>query len=122
MGPISVIALFGGFEIAMMAGFILGAAAKRLPAIIDGFICTAAFVAAHKVCPNVSDYVFFGHQSAEPGHKPVLKSLGGLPLLDLELRLGEGTGAALAISILRSGVHLYREMATFAQASVSDKA
>jgi nicotinate-nucleotide--dimethylbenzimidazole phosphoribosyltransferase len=121
MEPISTIALFGGFEIAMMAGFVLGAAAKRVPVIIDGFICSAAFIAAHKLCPNVSDYVLFGHQSAEPGHTPVLKSLARAPLLDLELRLGEGTGAALALSILRSGLHLYREMATFTQASVSDK-
>ncbi|MFL6450315.1 MAG: nicotinate-nucleotide--dimethylbenzimidazole phosphoribosyltransferase [Bryobacteraceae bacterium] len=121
MSPIHLIALFGGFEIAMMAGFILGAAAKRLPAIIDGFISTAAFVAAQKICPSVADYVFFGHQSSEPGHTPVLKSIGRAPLLNLELRLGEGTGAALGVALLRSGLRLYREMATFAQASVSDK-
>ncbi len=91
------LATFGGFEIAMMAGFVLGAAAHRLPVMIDGFICTAAFVAAQQICPNVSEYVLFGHQSAEPGHTPVLTSLGRTPLLNLDLRLGEGTGAALAI-------------------------
>ena len=121
MDPIKVLALFGGFEIAMMAGFTLGAAANRLPVMIDGFICTAAFLAAHRICRNVADYVFFGHQSAEPGHVPVLEALGARPLLNLGLRLGEGTGAAMAISVLRSGLQLYREMATFAQASVSDK-
>lgn len=121
MSPIQVLAQFGGFEIAMMAGFVLGAAEKRLPVMIDGFICTAAFLSAQRICPNVADYVFFGHESAESGHAPVVKALGRRPLLNLELRLGEGTGAALAISILRSGLHLYREMATFAQASVSDK-
>ncbi|MFL6415704.1 MAG: nicotinate-nucleotide--dimethylbenzimidazole phosphoribosyltransferase [Bryobacteraceae bacterium] len=121
MDPVKVLALFGGFEIAMMAGFVLGAAANRIPAVIDGFICTSAFLVAQAICPSVSDYVFFGHQSAEPGHAPVLKSLGRMPLLDLGLRLGEGTGAALAVSLLRTGLHLYREMATFAEASVSDK-
>ena len=121
IGPMGILALFGGFEIAMMAGFILGSAAKRLPVIIDGYISSAAFLAAQRICPNVSDYVFFGHQSTEPGHIRVLKSLGRTPLLNLELRLGEGTGAALAICLLRSAIHLYREMATFAQASVSDK-
>jgi nicotinate-nucleotide--dimethylbenzimidazole phosphoribosyltransferase len=121
MSPIQVLAEFGGFEISMMAGFVLGAAAKRLPLMIDGFICTAAFLATQRMCSNVIDYVFFAHESAEPGHAPVLKALGRRPLLNLELRLGEGTGAALAISVLRSGLHLYREMATFAEASVSDK-
>jgi nicotinate-nucleotide--dimethylbenzimidazole phosphoribosyltransferase len=121
MDALKVLAVFGGFEIAMMAGFTLGAAANRLPVMIDGFICTAAFLAARKFCPNVTDYVFFAHQSAEPGHLPVLKALERRPLLDLGLRLGEGTGAAMAIAVLRSGLQLYREMATFAQASVSDK-
>lgn len=119
--PAGILALFGGFEIAMMAGFALGAAEKRLPLIIDGFISTAAFLAAQTICPNVSGYVFFAHQSAEPGHAPILKSLDRTPLLTLDLRLGEGTGAALVISLLRSGLQLYREMATFPQASVSDK-
>jgi len=121
MDPMEVLALLGGFEIAMMAGFTLGAAANRLPVVIDGFICTAGFLAAQKICPNVADYVLFGHQSAEPGHLPVLEALGRKPLLNLGLRLGEGTGAAMAISVLRSGLQLYREMATFTEASVSDK-
>lgn len=121
MGPMQILAHFGGFEIAMMAGFVLGAASNRLSVMIDGFICTAAFLGAQQICSNVADYVFFAHESAEPGHAPVLKALARRPLLNLELRLGEGTGAALAISVLRSGLHLYREMATFAEASVSDK-
>ncbi len=121
MNPIQVLAHFGGFEIAMMTGFVLGAVAKKLAVMIDGFICTAAFLAAQRICSYVADYVFFAHESAEPGHAPVLRALGRRPLLNLDLRLGEGTGAALAISVLRSGLHLYREMATFAEASVSDK-
>jgi nicotinate-nucleotide--dimethylbenzimidazole phosphoribosyltransferase len=121
MDPVSILARLGGYEIAMMAGFVLGAAAHSLSVVIDGFICTAAFLVAQKICPELSQCVFFGHQSSEPGHAPVLKSFGRVPLLDLKLRLGEGTGAALAISLLRSGLQLYREMATFAQASISDK-
>jgi len=121
MAPIKILALFGGFEIAMMAGFTLGAAASRLPVMIDGFISTAGFLVAQRICPELVDYVFFAHQSAEPGHLPVLEALGRRPLLSLGLRLGEGTGAAMAISLLRSGLQLYREMATFAEASVSDK-
>lgn len=118
--PIEILALFGGFEIAMMAGFILGAASRRLPVVVDGFICGAAFLAAWKLCPRLLDFVIFAHRSAEPGHTLLLDSLGRKPLLDLELRLGEGTGAAMAIALLRSAVYLYREMATFSQASVSD--
>jgi nicotinate-nucleotide--dimethylbenzimidazole phosphoribosyltransferase len=117
--PLGVAAAIGGFEIIMMAGFILGAASRRLPVVLDGFISGAAFLLAKAFCPAVSEFVFFGHRSAEHGHARVLAH-GGPPLLDLGLRLGEGTGAALAVGLLSSGVALFREMATFAEAAVSD--
>jgi len=115
-----VLAAFGGFEIAMMAGFILGAASRRLPVVIDGFISSAAFLVARTLCENIGDFVFFGHRSAELAHARLLQEVGARPLLDLGMRLGEGTGAAMAMGVLTSGVKLYREMATFAEASVSD--
>lgn len=118
--PLGILALFGGFEIAMMTGFLLGSAAHRLPVVLDGFICGAAFIAAQALCPSMANYVLFAHRSAEPGHTALLNSTGRKPMLDLELRLGEGTGAALAIALLRSAVQLYHEMATFEQAAVSD--
>lgn len=120
--PLKILAALGGFEIAAMSGFLLGAAAHRLPVVVDGFIASAAFLAAQAFYPCMAQHVFFAHRSAEPGHTPLLKAFAALPLLDLGLRLGEGTGAALAIALLRAGVHLYREMATFGEASVSDKA
>jgi nicotinate-nucleotide--dimethylbenzimidazole phosphoribosyltransferase len=117
--PLGVVAVFGGFEIAMMAGFVLGAASQGLPVVIDGFISGAAFLIARAFFPGVANHVIFGHQSAEHGHRRLLEA-GETPLLDLGMRLGEGTGAALAMSLLVSAVSLYREMATFAEASVSD--
>ena len=120
--PLRILAAFGGFEIAMMSGFLLGAAAHRLPVVVDGFIASAAFLAAQAFYPSLALHVFFAHRSAEPGHGLLLKLWDDLHLLDLRLCLGEGTGAALAIALLRSGVQLYREMATFGEASVSDKA
>jgi nicotinate-nucleotide--dimethylbenzimidazole phosphoribosyltransferase len=118
--PLSVISAFGGFEIAMMTGFILGAASRRLPVVIDGFISSAAFLIARSFYPTIGDCVFFSHRSAEFAHERLLAEAGAHPLLDLGLRLGEGTGAALAMGILESAVSLYREMATFAEAAVSD--
>jgi nicotinate-nucleotide--dimethylbenzimidazole phosphoribosyltransferase len=118
--PLSVVSAFGGFEIAMMAGFILGCAAHRLPVVVDGFISSAAFLIARAFCPTIGEFVFFGHRSAEWAHARLLAEVGAKPLLDLGLRLGEGTGAALAMGVLTSAVSLYREMATFAEASVSD--
>ena len=118
--PISVVSAFGGFEIAMMAGFILGAAGHRLPVVVDGFIGGAAFLVARAFYAGIGDHVFFGHRSAERAHERLLVEAGAAPLLNLELRLGEGTGAALAMGLLTSAVALYREMATFAEASVSD--
>ena len=118
--PLAVVSVFGGFEIAMMAGFLLGAASDRLPVVLDGFIGGAAFLIARSFYTAIGDHVFFGHRSAELAHERLLAEAGAKPLLDLGLRLGEGTGAALAMGILVSAVGLYREMATFAEASVSD--
>jgi nicotinate-nucleotide--dimethylbenzimidazole phosphoribosyltransferase len=118
--PLHIVACLGGFEIAMMAGFLLGAAAYRLPVVVDGFISSAAFLISRELCPEIGRCVFFAHQSAERGHSLLLATAGVKPLLNLDMRLGEGTGAALAIGLLRSGVRLYRDMATFAEASISD--
>jgi nicotinate-nucleotide--dimethylbenzimidazole phosphoribosyltransferase len=119
--PLGVLRAVGGFEIGGMAGFLLGAAAARVPVCVDGLIATAAALLAAGLAPNTNDYLFFGHRSAEPGHRAALEMLTARPLLDLEMRLGEGTGAALAISIVESALRLYREMATFSSAGVSDQ-
>jgi nicotinate-nucleotide--dimethylbenzimidazole phosphoribosyltransferase len=118
--PLSILSAFGGFEIAMMAGFLLGAASRRLPVVIDGFISGAAFLVARAFYPAIGEHVIFGHRSAERGHSCLLEDAGATPMLDLGMRLGEGTGAALAITLIVSAASLYREMATFAEAAVSD--
>ncbi len=118
--PLYTVAEWGGFEIAMMAGFLLGAAANKLPVIVDGFISGAAFLIARAFYAGIGSHVLFAHRSAEKAHAALLAHVGARPLLDLDMRLGEGTGAALAISLLSSAVHLYREMATFEEAAVSD--
>ncbi len=119
--PLEVLQTVGGFEIGGMAGFLLGAAAARIPICIDGLIATAAALIATRLSASTRDYLFFGHRSVEPGHTIALDLMGGRPLLDLEMRLGEGTGAALAVGVVESALHLYREMATFSSAGVSDK-
>lgn len=116
--PIDILAALGGFEIATLAGMILGGASLGLAVVVDGFISTSAYVAARAICPTVEDYVFLSHASAEPGFQAVMDQLNATPLLDLGLRLGEGTGAAMAIFILRSAANIYNEMATFEQAGV----
>lgn len=118
--PLRVLAAVGGLEIACLAGVILGGACHKLAVVVDGFISTAAYVAAWKFQPLVRDYVFFAHGSAEPGHRIVLEHLGVQPILDLEMRLGEGTGAALAIPVLRAAAAMYNTMASFTQAGVTD--
>lgn len=118
--PLSVVSAFAGFEIAMMAGFVLGCAAERLPVVIDGFISGAAFLIARAFYPDIGQHAFFGHRSAERGHTRMLAEVNVRPLLDLDLCLGEGTGAALAMGLLTSAVAVYRGMATFAEAAVSD--
>ena len=116
--PIDILACLGGFEIATLAGLILGGASLGMPLIIDGFISSSAYVAARAICPQVAEYAFFSHASAEPGFAAVMKSLDASPLLHLDMRLGEGTGAAMAVFILRSAANLYTDMATFSTAGV----
>jgi nicotinate-nucleotide--dimethylbenzimidazole phosphoribosyltransferase len=118
--PLAVLASVGGFEIAGLVGVMLGAAARRLPLVLDGFITGAAALVAVALCPPLRDYLIAAHQSVEPGHGAVLRSLKLRPLLDLELRLGEGTGAALAFHLLEAALRILREMATFASAGVTD--
>ena len=119
--PLEVLAKVGGFEIGGLAGVILGAASHRVPVIIDGFISGAAALIAAGLCPQCKDYMIAGHCSVEPGHKIILQHLGLKPLLDLEMRLGEGTGAALAMSFAEISVHILTEMATFTEAGVAEK-
>ncbi|RMF90777.1 MAG: nicotinate-nucleotide--dimethylbenzimidazole phosphoribosyltransferase, partial [Methanobacteriota archaeon] len=118
---VDVLAKIGGFEIGGLAGVILGAAANRVPVVIDGYISGAAALIAAAIAPQAKDYMIAAHQSVEKGHKAVLKHLGLKPLLDLELRLGEGTGAALGITIVEAACKVLDEMATFDEAGVSEK-
>jgi len=111
----------GGFEIAAMCGFCLEAAARRLPVVMDGFIATAAAALAVRMRPAVSEYLFASHRSVEPGHAHLLKMLELEPMLDLGMRLGEGTGAALAMKLMQASVAAFTGMATFASAGVSNK-
>jgi len=120
-GPIDTLAAVGGLEIAGLVGVILAAAEGRKPAIIDGFISGASALVAAAMQPAASGYMIASHRSQELGHGAVLDRLGLHPLLDLDLRLGEGTGAALALPIVRAAVRLLNEMATFDEAGVSDR-
>ncbi len=117
--PFGVLACVGGFEIAAMCGFCLGAAAGRRPVVTDGFIATSGAALAVKMAPAVKDYLFASHGSVEPGHVHLLETIGLRPLLDLRMRLGEGTGAALAMQIIRAAAAAFTGMATFASAGVS---
>lgn len=110
--PLDVLAEFGGLEIIMMAGAILGAAAARRPVVIDGFICAAAALSAIRLAPAAADYCLFAHRSAERGHALMLEALGAEPLLDLGLRLGEGTGGLLALPLVRAAGALLIEVAS----------
>ncbi|MFH1318253.1 MAG: nicotinate-nucleotide--dimethylbenzimidazole phosphoribosyltransferase, partial [Candidatus Omnitrophota bacterium] len=118
---IDVLSKVGGFEIGGLSGIILAAAARGVPVVIDGFISGAAALLAYTIEPKVKDYMIAAHCSAEKGHKIILKYIGLKPLLDLNLRLGEGTGAALAMTIIESGVKILNEMATFTAANVTEK-
>ncbi len=113
--PLDVLREFGGYEIAMMAGAVLGAASMRRVALIDGFISTAAALAAVRLVPAALDYCVFAHGSAERGHPLMLRALGARPLLDLDLRLGEGTGAALAAPLLVAAANLLTDVAALAE-------
>ena len=110
----------GGFEIAFLAGLVLGCARRRIVVLLDGFITGAAALAAVRIDPSAADVLVAAHRSPEPGHALVLDALGLEPLLDLELRLGEGSGAALALPLLRASIAILEEMATFADAGVTD--
>jgi nicotinate-nucleotide--dimethylbenzimidazole phosphoribosyltransferase len=118
---LDVLAKVGGLEIAGLVGVILGAAARRVPVVIDGFISGAAALVAARLAPAVTGYLIAGHQSVEIGHAVVLEQLGLRPLLCLDLRLGEGTGAALAFHLVEAAARLLSEMATFAEAGISGK-
>jgi nicotinate-nucleotide--dimethylbenzimidazole phosphoribosyltransferase len=120
--PLAILRKVGGLEIAAMSGMVLGAASHRIAILCDGFISTVAAALAVAIEPNVRGYLIAGHQSVEPGHRLLLERLGILPLLSLDMRLGEGTGAVLAMSIVESAVALYLGMATFKSAGVSEVA
>lgn len=126
--PLDALAAVGGFELTIMSGIMLGGAARRLPVLVDGFISSAAYAAALAVRPALAEYAVLSHASAEPGHSRALARLGEAcpgafqPLLDLGMRLGEGTGAALAYHLLRSAAAVYNDMATFSAAGVSSSA
>jgi len=118
---LDVLATFGGLEIAMMAGAMLKAAERRMVLLIDGFIVTSALLVAARMQPSILDYCVFAHCSNEQGHKQMLESLQARPLLQLGLRLGEGTGCALALPLLHASVNFLNQMATFESAQVSEK-
>ena len=117
---IDILAKLGGFEIGGMAGVMLAGAAHRIPVVVDGFISGAAALLAYELCPPVRDYLVASHLSVESGHRAILEHLRLEPLLDLNLRLGEGTGATLGISVVEAACKILREMATFAEAGVSE--
>jgi nicotinate-nucleotide--dimethylbenzimidazole phosphoribosyltransferase len=119
--PLGILRCVGGLEIAAMCGFCLGAAARRVPVVMDGFIATAAAALAVRLCPASSGYLFASHRSEEPGHAHFLAMLEQEPLLHLGMRLGEGTGAALAMKLIQAAVAAFTGMATFATAGVSNK-
>ncbi len=118
---LDVLSKVGGFEIGGLAGVILGAAARRIPVVIDGFVSGAAALIAAILCPQVKPYLFAAHRSAERGHGAALDWLGLTPILDLGMRLGEGTGAALAMLVIEGACRILDEMATFGEAGVSEK-
>jgi nicotinate-nucleotide--dimethylbenzimidazole phosphoribosyltransferase len=118
---LDVLAKVGGFEIGGIAGAILAAAFHRRAVVVDGFISTAGALIAHALCPTVKDFLFAGHYSEEPGHRIMLEHLGLRPILDLGMRLGEGTGAALAMSVIEASVRMFKEVLTFQEAGVANK-
>ena len=119
--PLAILRAFGGYEQAALCGAILAARMQRTPVILDGFICSAAAAVLHAIDPDLLDHCLVGHMSGEPGHRHLLEQIGKRPLLDLDMRLGEGSGAALALSILRAALACHNGMATFAEAGVSEQ-
>ena len=120
-GPRETLAALGGYEIAALAGFVVGGAAAGVPVLVDGLIADAALLAAERLVPGVAARCIAGHRSVEPGAAAVLDELGLVPVLDLELRLGEGSGACLALPIVEAAARILGEMATFDAAGVTDK-
>jgi len=120
LDPLEVLRRVGGLEIAAITGLVLGAAAQRIPIVIDGFICTAGAAVACAIAPKARYGIFAGHLSQEPGHRILLERMELQPLLQLNMRLGEGSGAALALHLIESAVRVYNEMATFSSAGVSE--
>lgn len=118
--PLEILRCVGGLEIAAITGAVLGAAAKRIPVVIDGFICTAGAAVACAVAPQARFGIIAGHLSQEPGHRVLLESMGVTPVLQLDMRLGEGSGAVLTFPVIESAVRIYNEMATFESAGVSE--
>jgi nicotinate-nucleotide--dimethylbenzimidazole phosphoribosyltransferase len=118
---LDVLAKVGGFEIGGIAGIVLAGAHHRKPVVVDGFISTAGALIAHSLCPAVADYLFAGHCSEEPGHRHMLEYLKLAPILNLGMRLGEGTGGALAMSVIEAGLKVMTEVLTFAEAGVPEK-
>jgi nicotinate-nucleotide--dimethylbenzimidazole phosphoribosyltransferase len=119
--PVAVLASLGGLEIAALAGFVVGGAAARVPVVVDGVIAGAALLTAARLVPGVVPFCFAGHRSTEPAARVVLDALDLEPILDLELRLGEGSGACLALPVLEAAARILAEMATFDAAGVTDK-
>lgn len=119
--PLAILARLGGREIAAMLGAIIAARQQRIPVIVDGFVATSAAAIAHAVSPSAIDHCIFAHVSAEPAHGKALAAMEKTALLDLGMRLGEGTGAALVAVLAKTALHLHRNMATFESAGVSDK-
>ena len=118
--PLGLIREFGGFEIAALAGFFIRAAQRGFAILVDGYICSVAALVACRINPGVRQWMLFAHASPEPGHRLVLESLQAMPLLSLGMRLGEGSGAAIAVPLLRAACALQNQMATFAEAGVSE--
>ncbi len=119
--PLEALQKLGGLEIAVLTGVVLGCAKNRIPVVVDGFITSAAFLVAYRLNSRVKDYAFFSHLSEEPGHAMFFKILETEPLLNLKMRLGEGSGAALALNILEAALRTHSEMATFESAKVPTK-
>jgi nicotinate-nucleotide--dimethylbenzimidazole phosphoribosyltransferase len=117
---VGILAAVGGFELGVLAGIALGAAGRNVPVLIDGYPASAAVLVAAALAPELPGSLIAAHRSSEPGHRIVLEALGLQPLLDLELRLGEGSGAALALPLLAAALKILDEMATFAAAGVDD--
>ena len=120
-GPLAILARLGGREVAAMLGALVAARHQKIPVIVDGFVATAAAAIAHAVNPEAIDHCIFGHVSAESAHARALEQLGVTPLLDLGMRLGEGSGAALGMVLAKTALHLHTHMATFESAGVSGK-